>query len=261
MWPFSIPLQFFNRSPPQVTVIIPTLNEASSLPKTLTTLRSHAVFPVRVIVVDAFSTDRTINIARRYHAQTLKVSGGRGAQLNAGASKSKSPYLLFLHADTLLPPRWDIAVRNALTPVDVSIGAFKLGIEGEGWGKRVVEWGANIRSRWGGRPYGDQGLFVRRHTFEKDGGFRKVGLMEDYEWVTRLGKKGKIVIAQGNGVTTSARRWQVLGVWRTTFVNQIVILGWHLGVGEDRLRKFYRGVYRTALHRMEKGEHMTNAHR
>jgi hypothetical protein len=120
----------------------------------------------------------------------------------------------------------------------VSLGAFRLGIEGNGPLLKLVSFNANMRSCLFGLPYGDQALFLSRSLFESVGGFLEIPIMEDYELVKRLKKRGDVVIAK-IPVITSGRRWERLGVIRTTAINQIIVFGYHLGISPGRLLAWY----------------------
>src|SRR5207237_5486382 len=106
-------------------------------------------------------------------------------------------------------------------------------------GSRILEWTTNLRSRWLQMPYGDQGLFMKRSLFEEMGGFADLPLMEDYEFVGRLKKEGRIVTATAP-VLTSARRWRRLGLLKATLINALVIAGYHLGASPESLARLYQ---------------------
>ena len=227
----------------RISVIIPTLNEADYLSDTLGSLRDAE--NVEVLVVDGGSNDGTTEIAEREGCRVLRSPPGRALQMNAGARAASGPILLFLHADTCLPPGFDSAVRSALQEPGVGHrgeavvgGAFRLRIGAPGWPLRIIEQAVNIRSRVLQMPYGDQGIFVQKKTFQELGGFPVLPVMEDFEFVRRLRHRGRIRIAS-LPVTTSGRRWQKLGPWRTTWINQRVVLGYYLGVSPERLAVWY----------------------
>ncbi len=220
----------------RISVIIPTLNEADSLPHALAGLRGAE--DLEGIVVDGGSHDGTTAIAEREGFQTLSSPPCRAIQMNAGARASSGSILIFLHADTRLAPGFDSAVRAALAEPGVAGGAFRLRIGAPGVSLRIIEWAANVRARLFWMPYGDQGLFCRRATFEELGGFAALPIMEDFEFVRRLRCRGRIRIAP-IPARTSGRRWQALGPWSTTWINQKVILGYYLGVAPERLAEWY----------------------
>lgn len=222
-----------------ISVIIPTLNEAANLVATLAPLRG--VPGVEVIVADGGSTDATVALAEAAGARVVVVPPGRARQQNGGAVLAGGEILLFLHADTSLPEGFAEAVRTCLAQPGVVAGAFRLGIAGEGWGLRMIERMANWRSRQWQMPYGDQAMFMRQESFAAVGTFPEQEIMEDFELVRRLRKIGRIELLE-LAVQTSARRWQRLGVLRTTLINQLVILGYFFGVAPARLAGWYRGA-------------------
>lgn len=221
-----------------VSVIIPTLNEEKTLPATLAVLAGERLH--EVIVVDGGSADQTAEVARAHHAILLRAMGGRAAQMNHGAAAATGEFLLFLHADTRVPSDCAGIVRTTLARPGVVGGAFAFAIDGDFFGRRAIEAGTNWRARQLGRPYGDQGLFLTRDAFFSAGGFPDQPIMEDYEFVRRLRRRGAIAIAPAAAVT-SGRRWRARGALRTTLLNQIVIAGYRLGVAPERLARWYRG--------------------
>jgi rSAM/selenodomain-associated transferase 2/rSAM/selenodomain-associated transferase 1 len=224
---------------PRLSVCIPTLNEADRLAAMLAPLQE--IEGVEVIVGDGGSTDATAEVARGCGARLVTASGGRAAQLNTAAAVASGRYLLFLHADTRLPDGWATMVRWALADPTVSAGAFRFATDGTGPLLRMVTWGANLRSRLGQLPYGDQGLFTTRRRFRQMDGFAALPIMEDYEWVRRMRRRGRVVTLPVAAVT-SARRWQRLGVWRVLLRNQCMIAGYLVGLDPARLARYYRGV-------------------
>ncbi len=117
-------------------------------------------------------------------------------------------------------------------------GAFELAIDSQQKSLRLIEALVKMRSHLFALPYGDQALFMKRSTFDNVGGFPDLAIMEDFALVKQLKRHGKIAIAPA-AVTTSSRRWDKLGVWRTTLINQLIIVGYYLGISPNKLRKFY----------------------
>ncbi|MBI4662922.1 MAG: TIGR04283 family arsenosugar biosynthesis glycosyltransferase [Verrucomicrobia bacterium] len=222
----------------RISIIIPALNEAKNLPQTLHAAQRGQ--PCEIIVVDGGSTDQSLEVARSMDAIVLNGPRSRALQMNQGAAIATGEYLLFLHADTWLPSDYSVHVPALLRQPGVSGGAFTFGIASDFVGRRLVESTTNWRARRWQLPYGDQALFLRRESFTQLGGFRQVPIMEDYEFVRRLRRLGRIVIAPSTAMT-SGRRWQRLGCVPTTLVNKAMILGYHLGVPLSCLAAWYRG--------------------
>jgi len=227
---------FYSSEAELISVIIPALNEAHCIREAISSARAedHA----EVIVVDGGSRDETVSIAKREGARVLTASGGRAEQQNQGAAAARGGILLFLHADSVLPADYGSAARKLLRDPGVALGAFSLHIQGSSSLLRLVEKGANLRSRFLQLPYGDQALFARRRVFQALGGFARMRIMEDFDLVRRAGKRGRILTLQPR-VTTSARRWRARGVVRATLLNQLMILGYFLGLSTRRLAALY----------------------
>jgi len=206
-----------------ISVIIPALNEAADVGKAVES--AQRLEGVEVIVVDGGSDDGTVEAARSAGAKAIVSGCGRGAQMNAGATEAAGEALLFLHADTRLPQ-------------DFGAHVFDLGIDSPRRGLRLVERMANLRSHRLQMPYGDQAIFMRTKLFREIDGFPEIPIMEDFELVRRLRRRGPVEIAPA-AVATSARRWLAEGTLRTTLKNQVIIMGYFLGVSPARLRRWY----------------------
>ena len=224
-----------------ISIIIPVLNEAAIIQPTLLKLRDNP--NVEVIVVDGGSRDNTIALAKQTGVKVISASGmGRASQMNAGAAIATGKILLFLHVDTQLPPNYGAIVQKTLKQQFVVAGAFELAIDGEEKSLRLVETLVKLRSRFLSLPYGDQAIFLSQKVFVDLGGFAELPIMEDFEFIQRLKHHGKIAIAPA-AVLTSGRRWQKLGLFKTTAINQLIIIGYYLGISPLKLRNFYRGLY------------------
>lgn len=222
-----------------ISIVIPVMNESDHLAKTLTIVNTAA--EVEVIVVDGGSGDKTVQIAQAFGAVVIQSQLGRAVQMNAGAAIATFPNLLFLHADTCLPMDYDWLICETLAQPGVVAGAFNLAIAGSRSGLRLVEWGVKWRSHWLHMPYGDQGLFLKAEVFHSLGGFPNMPIMEDFVLMRRLNKLGKVAIANAS-VSTSDRRWQTLGIFKTTLVNQLIILGYFIGIPTTTLAQWYRSI-------------------
>jgi rSAM/selenodomain-associated transferase 2 len=226
-----------NRRPASLSVIIPALNEAAHLTATLASLRSGRL--ADLIVVDGGSQDQTVALAQAAGATVLSSPPGRSRQQNLGAAAASGDVLFFLHADTLAPPHYDRLIFDALAAPGVSAGAFSLSISGSTPALRLISALANRRSRWLQLPYGDQGLFLRTSLFRSLGGFPDLPIMEDLALVRRLRRCGRILTLP-QPVCTSGRRWHHLGPLRTTAINQLMLLGFALGLDPHTLARLYR---------------------
>ncbi|SDP46053.1 TIGR04283 family arsenosugar biosynthesis glycosyltransferase [Desulforhopalus singaporensis] len=218
-----------------LSVIIPTLNEQEYLPTTLASLGKSGV---EVIVSDGGSSDRSVAISSDAGVKVITGPPGRGQQMNRGALEATSPLLLFLHADTLLPEDFQSLVERTLADPAIALGAFSLAFATTAPGLAVIAGAANLRSRWLQLPYGDQALFTTRTRFFRAGGFPQTEIMEDFIFVRKIREYGKIKIVPEKAIT-SHRRWQRLGLVRTTLINQLVVLGYMAGVSPAKLARLY----------------------
>ncbi len=210
----------------RISVVIPVLNERDHIGPTVA--RVYTNRNVEVIVVDGGSCDGTAEIARSLGCRVLVSHSGRAAQMNLGAHEATGGILLFLHADTLLPRGWAEQVRKCIRTTGTVGGAFLFRPATEFPGSTLMERLVNLRSRWQQMPYGDQALFVRRDVFHELGGFADVPVMEDFDFVRRLKRLGKVRIVPLPAVTSS-RRWKRSGVLRTTLIHQALVIAYVFG--------------------------------
>lgn len=221
---------------PYLSVIIPVLNEAHQLDRTLS---AAAAVDAQMIVSDGGSTDRSVAIARSLGADIVTGPSGRAAQQNRGAAMARGDVLLFLHADTRLPRNYVTHIFNTLMDRRTIMGAFRFETDLQTPAMRMIRFLTNRRAAWLNLPYGDQGLFFRRRDFFKLGGFPAVAIAEDLYLTRTAARHGRIALAPAE-VVTSARRWQRLGVLRTTLINTIIAAGCLAGVSPKRLAPLYR---------------------
>ena len=152
---------------------------------------------------------------------------------------ARGKVLLFLHADTWLPKGYASHIFEALLDPRTAVGAFRFKTDTDLWMMRVVDLMTNLRARTLNIPYGDQALFVRKALFESVGGFPNVPISEDLLLVKRLAKEGKVRMVP-TPVITSARRWQTLGVLRTSLINVLIATAISLGFSPNRFVSLYR---------------------
>jgi rSAM/selenodomain-associated transferase 2 len=214
----------------KLSVVVPVLNEARGIRAALKALAPLRARGHEVIVVDGGSSDRTVELAEGLCDRVLSAPRGRAAQMNAGARVATGDVLVFLHADTRLPPRADQLISNG-----ARWGRFDVEIEGRHPLLKVVACAMNLRSRLTGIATGDQAMFVRRDTFP---GFPEIALMEDIALSRILKKTGRPACLRERAVT-SGRRWESRGVLRTIFLMWRLRLLYFLGVSPERLARRY----------------------
>jgi rSAM/selenodomain-associated transferase 2 len=221
----------------QIHVVIPTLNEEHYLPRLLADLRCVPL-PLDVTVADGGSSDATVAVARAGGAGVVAAPTGRAAQMNVGARRGRGEWLCFLHADVRLPARARDDLVRVVRSAAADAAVWRLAIDGPGWWLRMVEYGALIRDRVGGLPYGDQGMLVRRALFERLGGFPDVPVLEDVAFV-RAVRRATSLRRLPSPVVVSARRWEAEGPYRTWLRNSALLVAYLLGAPARRLARWH----------------------
>lgn len=218
--------------------MIPTLNAAAELPRTLAALAGVALIG-EVIVVDGGSRDASLRIARRARARAIEAPRGRGTQLAAGAKAARCDWLLFLHADSRPQPGWDAAVRAfiAAPGAEERAGYFTLALDDPAPPARRVERLAAWRCHALALPYGDQGLLIHRSLYAAAGGYPAFPLMEDVALARRLGRARLKPL--GATIVTSANRYRRDGYWHRPLRNLLCLSLYYLGVPLGRIVRLY----------------------
>ena len=230
-----------DRKRAEISIILPVLNEASAINATITHLRARAADePVEIIVVDGDPAGSTVSQLRDPGVMTAVSPPGRAIQMNRGAGLASGEVLLFLHADTLLPPDALVLVKAALQDRRIGAGAFELGIDSPRPVFRLTERYVSCRTRLTRVPFGDQAIFIRRSYFESLGGFREIPIMEDVDLMKRIRRRGDRISILPAKVRTSARRWEREGILPCTFRNWTLQLAFALGVKPERLARWYK---------------------
>jgi rSAM/selenodomain-associated transferase 2 len=225
-------------SVPRLSIVVPVLDEAPGIAATLAALASLRAAGHEVIVVDGGSHDDTLARARPLADRVIGAARGRASQMNAGAAIARHDVLLFLHADTRLPPLADAMIARAIES-GRRWGRFDVAIDGQ---SRWLPWIAaamNLRSRVTGIATGDQGMFVERALFASVGGFPPIALMEDIELSSLLKRRAGRPACLRERVSTSGRRWDRDGAWRTIGLMWKLRLAWRLGVDAGTLARRY----------------------
>ena len=221
-----------------LSVVIPALNEARTLPLLLADLARWGE-PLPITVVDAGSADSTASVAKLAGATVIhSAQRGRGQQLRLGTSQTQGAWLLVLHADSRLHPLWPQAVAEAMkTPHQA--WTFDFRVAGDRPMLRVLEAAVALRSRWLQRPYGDQGLLIHRQLLEHVGGYRPIPIMEDLDLAERLSAETQLR-RLGLPLLTSDRRWTREGILRIAWRNACLRHRWKQGEDPERLAMTYR---------------------
>ncbi len=220
-----------------LSIIVPTLNEAAGIGATLAALAPLRARGAEIVVADGGSDDGTLALAQPHADRAITSPCGRALQMNAGAAVAHGKCLLFLHADTRLPPDADRLVDAALSEGSVW-GRFDVAIEGRHPLLPPIAWLMNRRSRLTGIATGDQAMFVRRAAFAACGGFPAIPLMEDIALSRALKRIGRPACLRQR-VRTSGRRWDKHGVWRTTLLMWRLRLAYFFGADPARLARDY----------------------
>jgi len=222
----------------RLSIIVPVLDEAAAIVDAFTMLEPLRQRGTEVIMVDGGSRDGTLDLARPHADHVLIAPRGRATQMNAGAAVAAGDVLLFLHADTHLPPDADRLVLEGLARSRRAWGRFDVTIAGRQRLLGVVALAMNIRSRLTGIATGDQAMFVARDAFRRIGGFPDLPLMEDIA-VSRALKRISPPLCIGHRATTSGRRWEKHGVARTILLMWRLRLAYFLGAEPTTLARRY----------------------
>lgn len=225
------------RSPVPFSIVIPVLNESGEIARLLEALQQFRARGAEIIVVDGGSSDGTPGLAAPLADRVLAAPCGRGSQMNAGAADARGEVLLFLHADTRLPPsaldRIEHAVRNGAL-----WGRFDVRIEGSSRGLGLVAFMMNWRSRLSGIATGDQAIFVTQEAFLRVGGFPDIPLMEDVVFSSRMRAIARPACLAAK-VLTSGRRWEKHGLLRTILMMWRLRLRFYFGASPKDLAREY----------------------
>lgn len=230
-----------------ISVILPVKIETASShkeenlirPAILRLRKTSSLFPVEIIVVLADSRDGTHEIAKALADCVVESpKRGRAFQMHLGAQKARGDYLLFLHADSRLPDNWQEALANALKEKETAAAAFRLSFDSEKPFYKMLAGLANFRTRLTGIPHGDQALGVTRENYFSCGGFPDVPLMEEYIFIPRLRRAGRLRILKGP-IVTSPRRYEERGPLKNALKNILLILLFYLRVSPQKLSRWY----------------------
>ncbi len=220
---------------PDISIIIPTLNEAEILDNSLTKLFSIAAVKqhCEVIICDGGSQDDSVKIALAHNCRLVRSPSGRALQMNCGSEAARGNTLLFLHADSQLPDSFHREIDSG-----ANWGFFHLRLSGQSFIYRAIEISINLRTQISRVAGGDQGLFFQRHFFKAIGGFPQIPLMEDIAISKRARRLHTPKIVK-QSITSSSRRWQDNGIIRTMLLMWGLRLAFWLGVNPRHLHRIY----------------------
>ena len=229
---------------PSFSIIVPVLDEAPGIAAALEALAPMRRAGASVIVVDGGSRDATRALAAPLADRVIEAPRGRASQMNAGARECGGDVLVFLHADSVLPPNALDAIGAGLKRTARDWGRFDVAIAGADPLLALVALLMNARSRLTGVATGDQAIFVRREAFDAIGGFPEIPLMEDVAISKKLLGRTR-PLALEDRVVTSGRRWERHGTLRTIFLMWRLRMAYALGADPRRLARRYE-VERTS---------------
>jgi rSAM/selenodomain-associated transferase 2 len=220
----------------QLSIIIPALNEAAGIEATLRPLQPLREQGHEIIVANGGSEDATVALATPLCDRLVHAPRGRARQMNEGARYACGNYLLFLHADSVLPDYAPSLISTALQ--SHTWGRFDVRLSGRHWLLRIIEFMMNLRSRLTGIATGDQAIFVMRGLFEELGGYPDLALMEDIELSKQLKRHGPPACLKQK-VLTSSRRWEARGILKTVLLMWRLRLAYFFGIHPEQLHRHY----------------------
>jgi len=228
------------------SVVIPVLNESGNLAAALRSVRNEKGL-LETIVVDGGSSDGSSITAKSLGAKVLESEKGRGFQIRAGVSQCKGDIILILHADCRIIPGTFERIREALGRNPQYIGgSLGMGYQIQSFKNRFLAVLNNLRARWIGISFGDQGQFFKKELLDKIGGFPGQMLMEDIELSLRLKEHG-LLCHIPKGIVVSQRRWEHKGFWqnfkKVVTLCSIYLAKRRLGAGDPERREFYNRYY------------------
>jgi len=224
----------------KLSVIVPMLNKAPAIARTLEAIRTGAP-QAEIIVVDGGSTDGSSQIARPRCDVFVEAPRGRALQMNSGAARASGDVLVFVHADTIVPTTFAADIETALADSEIVGGRFDVCLDDDHPLCRLIGALISIRSRITRTGTGDQAIFARRKIFETLGGFPDLPICEDLDFARRLKRAGRVACLRSE-VITSARRWKKGGIMRTVLRMWIIRSLYLAGVSPVRLARMYSDV-------------------
>ena len=221
-----------------LSIIIPTLNEAKNLPLLLSDL-SELKEESEIIIIDSDSNDATKDISYLYGTRYLNIEErNRGLQLNIGAQKAKGHWLLFIHADSRFNKNWSKEISHIISKNNKFTYTFRFKVNDKKLIFRFLELMVNLRTLFLRTPYGDQGLLIHRSIYFKYGGYKKIPIMEDIDFINRL-KVKEFLYLLNTSIFTSSRKWKKHNLLYQSIINFRLRRKWSMGYPLDEIYKKY----------------------
>ena len=224
----------------QLSIIIPSLNEAKNITDTLNPLQAARQRGHEIILSDGGSTDETLSLASPLIDQHIVSARGRAIQMNNAAKIATGDVLCFLHGDTIPPENMDLLITDAFNNSSRIWGRFNIRLRNSKWQYRIIEKLMNLRSCLTGVATGDQGIFICRNIFDKISGYANIPLMEDIEISKRLREISSPLCIKDSQMNTSSRRWERNGIFKTVLLMWNLRLRYFLGSPASTLAKHYQ---------------------
>jgi rSAM/selenodomain-associated transferase 2 len=238
-----------------VALIIPAYNEAPNLEGLAANIKALNPQPSEILLVDGGSSDNTLAKAQSLGLPTLQTPKGRARQLNTGAAATKSPILLFLHADTKLPPNAITLIEQTMAEPKIALAGFTAILRGPQktrWVTTAHNWlktyyAPALFRPWlflrGGRLlFGDHAMFARRTAFEAIHGFdESLEVMEEADLCVRIVSQGRTKLLRQT-VETSDRRIAAWGELKANWIYLKIGIRWGLGLRLKTLGRLYPDI-------------------
>lgn len=228
-----------------VSIVIPVLNESLHIRETLNHLLSVSsnLYLIEIIIIDGGSTDGTIDIVNKFNKennqsiQIISSKKGRAKQMNLGAKRATHNIIYFLHADGKPPKNFDKLIVKEIKKGNLA-GCFRMKFDWNHWWLKLAGWLTkfNYKSCRGG----DQSLFITKELFNKLGGYNEDYIIyEDNILINELYKINQFTVIN-KPITTSARLYKEIGLWRLQYYYFIIYYKKWKGASPNELYYFYQ---------------------